>query len=71
MKVKLNKTNITFTNVLNESLLDDILHCAEKSQCEVKSEDYGCKQIVSGNLDEFIKNWNSQASMIRLHIFTL
>lgn len=62
MKIKLNKDNITFTNVLNESLLESIIICAEDSGCTRQAEDYGCKQVITGNLDEFIKLWNKEVA---------
>lgn len=58
MKAKRNKTNITFTGIANESQLEDVTLCAEKSKCKYKVEDFSTKVIITGDLEKFIKNWN-------------
>lgn len=58
MKGKVNKTNITFTGIANESQLEDVTLCAEKSKCKYKVEDYSTKVVVTGDLDKFTNNWN-------------
>ncbi len=59
MKAKLNKTNITFTSVMNESQLESILIAAEKANCAFKQEDFGTKVIVTGDLNKFVQIFNS------------
>lgn len=58
MRIKVNKTNITFTGVANESQLRDITFAAEQSKCKYESKDHSTKIIVTGNLNKFIKVWN-------------
>ena len=61
MKAKANKTNITFTGIANESQLESVTYCAEKSKCKYKQEDFATKVVVTGTpeqLKTFTNNWN-------------
>lgn len=58
MKARLSKAKITFTGIANDSQLGEVIHCAEKSKCKYKQEDFATKVTVTGNLNKFITNWN-------------
>jgi len=61
MKAKVNKTNITFTGIANESQLEDVTFNAEKAKCKYTQEDFATKVIVTGTpaqLKTFITNYN-------------
>ncbi len=61
MKVRRNKSCIVVTEILNESLLEDVKFAAERAKCTFKSEDYFTKMVIKGNasqLDKFVELYN-------------
>ena len=45
----------TIKGIYNESMLNDVLHTADKAKCEYTVEDWSTKVIVSGTRDKMEK----------------
>ena len=62
MKAKISKTSVTFTNISNENLLDDIVCNSIHSKCSYEQFNHSTKVVVSGNekqIKDFIEAYNS------------
>lgn len=59
MTARVTKTKVTFNNVMNESLGEEIREAAEQAESTIETLDCGTKLVVMGNLDKFIEIYNN------------
>lgn len=59
MNLKVNKNSIKVTNISNEAELEVIDMLSATAGSEYEMADYGTTAVISTNLDEFVKAWNS------------